>query len=48
MNYKLGILPRSQDMIPVIEETTGMYGITKDAVSKYRCKSVLQVVWNIK
>ena len=38
MNYRPGILPRSQDMLPVIEETTGLYGITKESLSKYRCR----------
>ncbi len=38
VNYRPGILPRSQDMIPVIEETTGLYGITKEALEKYRCR----------
>ena len=38
VNYRPGILPRSQDMIPVIEETTGLYGITRDSLAKYRCR----------
>ena len=38
MNYRPGILPRSQDMMPVIEETTGLYGITREALSKYHCR----------
>lgn len=38
INYRPGILPRSQDMLPVIEETTGLYGITKEALDKYRCR----------
>ena len=37
-NYRPDILPRSQDMLPVIEETTGLYGISKDSLSKYRCR----------
>lgn len=38
INYRPGVLPRSQDMLPMIEETTGLYGITKDALSKYKCR----------
>ncbi len=38
VNYRPGILPRSQDMLPVIEETTGLYGITAEALNKYRCR----------
>ncbi len=38
VNYRPEILPRSQDMLPVIEETTGLYGISKDSLRKYRCR----------
>lgn len=38
VNYRPCILPRSQDMAPVIEETTGLYGITNEALKKYRCR----------
>lgn len=38
INYRPGILPRSQDMAPVIEETTGLYGISKESLNKYRCR----------
>ena len=38
VNYRPGILPRSQDMLPVFEETTGLYGITREALEKYRCR----------
>ncbi len=38
VNYRPGILPRSQDMFPVIEETTGLYGITRESLLKYRCR----------
>lgn len=38
INYRPCILPRSQDMIPVVEETTGLYGMTKEALEKYRCR----------
>lgn len=37
-NYRPGILPRSQDMSPVIEETTGLYGISKESLDKYHCR----------
>lgn len=38
VNYRPGILPRSQDMIPVMEETTGLYGISRCSLDKYRCR----------
>ena len=38
VNYRPCILPRSQDMLPVIEETTGLYGISKKSLDKYRCR----------
>lgn len=38
INYRPCILPRSQDMLPMIEETTGLYGISKNALKKYRCR----------
>lgn len=38
INYRPCVLPRSQDMMPMIEETTGMYGITKESLQKYRCR----------
>lgn len=38
INYRPCILPRSQDMLPVIEETTGLYGISAQALEKYRCR----------
>ena len=38
INYRPGILPRSQDMIPVIEETTGLYGISRDSLKRYKCR----------
>lgn len=38
INYRPCILPRSQDMEPVIEETTGLYGLSHQALSKYRCR----------
>lgn len=38
INYRPCILPRSQDMLPVVEETTGLYGITAQSLQKYRCR----------
>lgn len=38
VNYRPGILPRSQDMSPLIEETTGMYGITSKALTQYKSR----------
>ena len=37
-NYRSGILPHSQDMLPVIEETAGLYGISSDSLKKYKCR----------
>lgn len=38
VNYRPGILPRSQDMLPVIEETTGLYGITGESLARYKSR----------
>ena len=38
VNYKPKILPRSQDAQPIIQETTGLYGITKEALAKHKCR----------
>ncbi len=38
VNYRPGILPRSQDMTPIIEESTGLYGISKFSLNRYRCR----------
>lgn len=38
INYRPGILPRSQDMKPVVEETTGLYGISRQSLKRYRCR----------
>lgn len=35
VNYRPNILPRSQDMVPVYEETTGLYGICHESLEKY-------------
>lgn len=38
VNYRPGILPRSQDMPPMVEESTGLYGIKKSSLEKYKCR----------
>ncbi len=38
INYDPKILPRSQDAKPVLKETTGLYGITSEAVSKFNSR----------
>lgn len=38
VNYRPCILPRSQDLKAVVEESTGLYGIAKNALAKYRCR----------
>lgn len=38
INYRPGILPRSQDMLPIFEETTGLYGISVDSLKRFRCR----------
>ena len=38
VNYRPGIRPRSQDMLPVLEEKTGLYGIKREALRKYHCR----------
>lgn len=38
VNYRPGILPRSQDMTPLIEESTGLYGISSESLKKYGCR----------
>ena len=38
INYKPKILPRSQDAEPVIQETTGLYGIKKKTLIKKKCR----------
>ena len=37
-SYQPYLLPRSQDLLPVIEETTALYGITRASLLKYRCR----------
>lgn len=38
VNYRPGILPRSQDVIKVVKETTGLYGIRADSLERYNCR----------
>ncbi len=38
VNYRPYILPRSQDMEPIYEETTGLYGMKREALKKFRCR----------
>ena len=38
INYKPKILPRSQDLNPITVETTGLYGIKRSALLKYKCR----------
>ncbi len=38
VNYRPEILPRSQDLVPLVEETTGLYGIKREALEKYHCR----------
>ena len=38
VNYKPKILPRSQDATPIVNETTGLYGVRKKALKKFRCR----------
>ena len=38
VNYNPKILPRSQDAQPIIQESTGLYGITKKSIKKNKCR----------
>ena len=38
INYNPRVLPRSQDARPMILETTGLYGITKKSLFKYKSR----------
>tara|TARA_B100001063_G_C16707360_1_gene526021 strand:- start:364 stop:999 length:636 start_codon:yes stop_codon:yes gene_type:complete len=38
VNYDPRVLPRSQDAMPIIQETTGLYGIKKKALIKRKCR----------
>jgi CMP-N-acetylneuraminic acid synthetase len=38
VNYNPNVLPRSQNAKPIIRETTALYGITKKALIKEKCR----------
>lgn len=38
VNYRPYILPRLQDAKYIVQETTGLYGITADALTRYQCR----------
>ncbi len=38
VNFRPGILPRSQDACKVTKETTGLYGITAKSLARYKCR----------
>lgn len=38
ISYRPDLLPRSQDLVSLDEETTGLYGITAQALNKYRSR----------
>ena len=38
VNYQPKVLPRSQDAKPIVQETTGLYGIRKESLKKYKCR----------
>lgn len=38
VNYNPQILPRSQDAFPIVNETTGLYGIKRKALEKNKCR----------
>jgi len=38
VNYQPNVLPRSQDLVPVMEETTGLYGIFGKTLSRYKSR----------
>jgi len=38
VNYNPNVLPRSQDAKPIIRETTGLYGISKDSLLRNKCR----------
>jgi N-acylneuraminate cytidylyltransferase len=38
LNYQPGVLPRSQDLVPVLQETTGLYGIKRQSLLRYHCR----------
>ena len=38
VNYRPKYLPRRQDAFPIVQETTGLYGIKKNALRKTKCR----------
>ncbi|HVS51286.1 MAG TPA: acylneuraminate cytidylyltransferase family protein [Opitutaceae bacterium] len=38
VSYQPNLLPRSQDLMPIVEETTALYGITRASLLKYRSR----------
>ena len=38
VNYVPKVLPRSQDAMPIVCETTGLYGIRKTSLKKNKCR----------
>lgn len=38
ISYQPNLLPRSQDLVPIVEETTALYGISRASLQKYRCR----------
>ena len=38
VNYNPKVLPRSQDANPIIQETTGLYGIKRKSLLKRKCR----------
>jgi CMP-N-acetylneuraminic acid synthetase len=38
ISYRPDLLPRSQDLTTIDEETTGLYGISRTSLDKYRCR----------
>ena len=38
VNYNPKVLPRSQDANPIVQETTGLYGIKKGSLAKLKCR----------
>lgn len=38
VNFRPDALPRSQDALPVLKETTSLYAITRDAFEKTQCR----------
>ena len=39
VNFRPGILPRSQDARCVVKESTGLYGITRESLLRYHCRT---------